>query len=294
VNKTTAGPEQTHRGCAHRQVRAFVINLDSAGDRWATAERNFTATGLDFIRVPAIDGTRLELPVSGYSEPLFRRRHGRTTNLREVGCYLSHVRALEMFLESEAEYGLICEDDVTFHGDFSAVLESLCRSCTHWDIARLSGLGKGSAIRAIPLRGPHYLCINLGRLKGAGAYVVSRRAAYALVRSLLPMKVPFDHAVDREWFCGLRAVSVQPFPISQTESGFRTSIQRGPARRLGGWRRMISTYPYQAVNEMARWLFRLLEILRIFLWRGLCRPPADSAPPEVTPEESVPVFGSSL
>jgi hypothetical protein len=85
------------------------------------------------------------------------------------------------------------------------------------------------------------------------------------------MKVPFDHAVDREWFYGLRAVSVQPFPVSQTEAGFKTSIQRGPARRLGTMRRLLSTYPYQAANEGTRWLFRLMEVLRVSLSHSLSR-----------------------
>jgi hypothetical protein len=83
-----------------------------------------------------------------------------------------------------------------------------------------------------PLGRGYDLCVNFARLKGAGAYVLDRRAARAFATGLLPMWLPFDHAIDREWAFGLRAAYVQPFPISQVEKRFRSSIQSGPSRRL--------------------------------------------------------------
>ena len=54
-------------------------------------------------------------------------------------------------------------------------------------------------------------------------------AARALVAGLLPMRLPFDHAFDREWFFGLRAATVLPSPCSQIESDFPLV---GPTRDL--------------------------------------------------------------
>lgn len=36
----------------------------------------------------------------------------------EIACLLSHLRAIQSFLESSSDYGMILEDDVMFHNDF--------------------------------------------------------------------------------------------------------------------------------------------------------------------------------
>jgi hypothetical protein len=83
------------------------------------------------------------------------------------------------------------------------------------------------------------------------------------------MRVPFDHAIDREWVYGLNAVSVSPFPIDQTRTGFRTSIQRGPAKKLSKFWRVCFTFPYQALNEVSRWLFRISRALALCFSRTI-------------------------
>jgi glycosyl transferase family 25 len=253
---------------APARLPAFVINLSDARDRWAAVEQTFAWRGFELVRVDAVDGTKDSISDAEYSSKSFRRRHGRTTNLREVGCYLSHVRACQAFLESGREHGLICEDDVTLAADFEEVIAGLLQVGNLWDIVRLSGLGSRGRVAALPLAGDYSLCVNFGRLKGAGVYLINRAATARLVANLLPMKVPYDHAVDREWVYGLRGVSVYPFPTSQTELGFRTSIQRGGARKLGSFRRWTATYPYQAVNEVSRWLFRSWTFLCLKLVPG--------------------------
>jgi glycosyl transferase family 25 len=108
-----------------------------------------------------------------------------------------------------------------------------------------------------------FLCVSFGRLKGTGAYVVDRLAAGMMVKGLLPMRVPWDHAVDREWPLGLRACSVFPFPVSQTDSPFRSSVQGGKARKLSTVRRWATAYPYQVMNEISRWWCRGNQFVRL-------------------------------
>ena len=103
----------------------------------------------------------------------------------------------------------------------------------------------------------------MGRLKGAGAYLIDRRAAETLLARLLPMRLPYDHAIDREWFWGLRAAYVLPFPVSQIESDFDSPVQPGTWPKLSRTRRCFTTYPYQAFNEVSRWLFRASYSLRL-------------------------------
>ncbi len=246
-----------------RAMQAFIINLDSAGDRWSFIQESFAGTHLQIRRIPALDGTALRLPMQDFSEQRFRWFHGRMTNPREIGCYLSHIKAMRTFLDTSDDYGLICEDDVVPDVGLEEILARAFGFSRHWNILRLSGLSKGTPLRAAKLCEGYDLCVSLGRLKGAGAYVVDRAAALAFVSHLLPMWLPFDHAFDREWFYGLRAAYIFPFPFLQTTGRFRLSIQKGKTAKQPSLRRWLTTYPYQVCNEMARWLFRGFSYLRM-------------------------------
>jgi len=250
-------------------MRAFIINLDAATDRWAFIQESFARTQLVLCRVPAIDRTAIKLPDARYSERLYRWFHGRTPNIRELACYLSHLKAMEAFLATDEEHALIGEDDLVLRADFDAVIEAAMRYARSWNILRVTGLGPGHPARLVRLFGDYSLCVSLGRLKGAGAYVIDRAAATAFLDRLLPMRLPFDHAFDREWVMGLRAVYVSPFPASQVESPFLSSVQPGIYLRLSRTRRTLATYPYQACNEIMRWFFRGVAYLRFkFLATG--------------------------
>jgi len=248
-------------------MRAYLINLDSATDRRAFMEKAFAATSIPVERVPAINGHDLNLPHPGYSETRYHLFHGRTTKPGEIGCFLAHVKAIAAFLASGESHGLICEDDLVLGPDFERVLSAALCTARHWNVLRLTGLSSGHPIRVASVLEGYDLCVNLGRLKGAGAYVLDRRAAQAFADGLLPMWLPWDHACDREWWFGLRACCVFPFPCSQTDKLFRSSIQSGQARKLSALRRWATTYPYQIVNELTRWLLRGWQYLRVKLAR---------------------------
>jgi glycosyl transferase family 25 len=246
-------------------MRAYVINLDTAKERWSFIERAFAGTKFNLCRISGVDGNALKFPIESYSEGLYRWFHGRPTNPRHVGCYLSHVKAMEAFLATSDEHALIAEDDLVLRPDFEAALEAALSYSRHWNILRLTGLSRGRPASVARLCGDYSLCISFGRLKGTGAYVLDRAAAHAWVARLLPMRLPIDHALDREWFYGLRAMYILPFPAYQTESGFFSSIHLGESMKLSALRRSVTTYPYQALNEATRWLLRALSYLRMKL-----------------------------
>ncbi|HEX8372470.1 MAG TPA: glycosyltransferase family 25 protein [Chthoniobacterales bacterium] len=243
-------------------MRAYIINLDSATDRWESVQKSFSTTSFTICRVSGVNGHALQLPIAAYSEGLYRWFHGRPTSLGHVGCYLSHVKAMKAFLESDDEHALIAEDDLTLNQDFEEVLTSAREHSNRWNVLRLSGLSEGKPAVIAQLSGEYQLCVSFGRVKGTGAYLIDRKAARALSKGLLPMRLPIDHAMDREWFFGLRAATIRPFPSSQTETGFRSSIQIGKSLKLSSFRRYIATYPYQAFNEIHRWIFRGWQYLR--------------------------------
>ncbi len=237
-------------------MKAYVINLDRVPERWEHMLRAFEGTSFELERVPAVSGKELHLPIPEFDEGKFRRRHGRLTNIFEVACYLSHIKAMKAFLASGESHAMICEDDLYPRENTTRVIEKLMKTSRFWNVARVTGLSPGTPWKVASLGDGYCLNVQMGRLKGCGAYIVDRKAATALVAGLLPMWLPWDHAADREWPFGLKAVSVSPFPISQTEEKFSSAIQGNSQPRLSSGARWRSTYPYQIINELSRWMFR--------------------------------------
>ena len=119
-------------------MRAFVINLDSATDRWAFTEAAFAGSQLILCRVPAVDAKTLTLSHAQYSERLYRWFHGRTPNVRELACYLSHLKAMKAFLATDDDHALIGEDDLVLRADFDAAIEAAMRYARSWNILRVT------------------------------------------------------------------------------------------------------------------------------------------------------------
>lgn len=244
-------------------MRAYLINLDTAADRRASMEEALSSTRFALTRISAVDGRALPVPVVGYDGAKYHRRHGRTTKPGEIGCYFSHIEALRAFLADGDPHAFICEDDLVLGPDLEKVVTLGLAHARHWNLLRLSALGEGKPAPVIRLDDRYSLAVNLGRLKGTGAYLVDRAAATALVAGMLPMWLPFDHALDREWAFGLKSLRVWPWPCSQTDTLFRSTIQGQKAHKLSPLRRWATTYPYQIANELSRWTVRGGRWLRL-------------------------------
>ena len=237
-------------------MNAYVINLESAPERWTHMQAAFEGTPFRLERVSAIPGKRLKLPIQELDEGRFRHFHGREINIFEVACYLSHIKAAQTFLETSESHAMICEDDLYPKPGIGIIIGALMKTSFAWNVARLTGLSSGTPLKVVSLAEGYALNVQLGRLKGCGAYIIDRKAAQAFISGLLPMWLPWDHAADREWTLGLKAVSVSPFPISQTEETFVSTIQGNAQLRLSSRERWRTTYPYQIGNEISRWVHR--------------------------------------
>ncbi len=261
---STAADPIVAAGAAGSRLAAFIINMDGADERWAFVERGFAATGIPFRRVTGVDGRALRYPIPEFDEAAYRRRHGKRLDAGQVGCYLSHLKALRAFLESDLDHAVIAEDDASPRSDLRATLDAAIRLGDAWDLLRLCGFHDPHPLPFATLDDPQRsrLCIALTRLCGTGAYLVNRRGAARLVERLLPMRLPIDHAIDREWVLGLRAAMVHPLPVGQFDHAF-ASQTAAKSLKLPALRRYWTVFPYRAANETARVCFRLLRWARL-------------------------------
>jgi glycosyl transferase family 25 len=242
----------------------YVINLDRDSERMASIHANLVRLGLSYERLPAVMGkdvpdweklvdpsayawrNRLDMPRAG-----------------EVGCYLSHLKAMETFLQTEAPWCVILEDDVEVLPACADVLRSLSEK-GDWDLVKLFNFHSGMPVKKRALAGGHHLVSHLTRTTSSAAYVVNRRAAETLLKSMRPITEQVDHALDRPWETGLRTRGIRPMPVILAPVAHTTSTigyqDKGKAHRPLG--KSLKLFLSRAKKEIVRFGYGLWDAVR--------------------------------
>jgi glycosyl transferase family 25 len=243
-------------------LQTWVINLDRAPERLARIDAQLQALGLPFTRLPAVDARALKPEQSAaLDETAYRRKHGMAPVLGELGCYLSHVEAMRLFLATEAAFAMILEDDVLLHDSLPAVLQGLIAKPGRWDMVKLSAVHSGTPQRVLKLSPGHDLAVMLSRCTGSSAYLINRHAAGAYLQGLLPMSLPYDHVFDQGWRFGLKVRLVTPTPCGHDSEIASTIVVPPGASRKFRWTRRWPTYVYRLGNEARRLVYGLTQTL---------------------------------
>lgn len=194
----------------------FVINLDASVDRMDAAAAQLARAGLGFERIPAVDGRALDaaeaarlcpLGAGGFYSPLTRG---------EIGCYLSHLRAMRTMEERGIRRCLVLEDDFDLAPGFAACLHELCALGDRLpDAVKLHGSRRrGQVVATLPsgralVRSsspPICTVCTLWTMEGARKLV----AASALLRR------PIDVQLKHWWEMDLDLLWVAPPPVSDS------------------------------------------------------------------------------
>ncbi len=247
-------------------LQTWVINLDRAPERLARVSAQLQQLQLPFTRLAAVDARALTPEQrAALDEPAYRRKHGMSPVLGELGCYLSHVAVMRAFLASDAAFALVLEDDVLLKPSLPAVLQGLMLQADRWDVVKLSAVHRGTPMPYLEVAPGHHLAVMLSRCTGSSAYLMNRRAAEAYLREpggLLPMQLPYDHVFDQGWRFGLKFRLVTPTPCGHDETIASTIGTSAGTTRKFPWTQRGSTYAYRLGNELRRLAYGLRETLR--------------------------------
>ncbi|MEM8553377.1 MAG: glycosyltransferase family 25 protein [Pseudomonadota bacterium] len=104
----------------------IVINLDGSTDRMARMADMLDREGIPHIRCPAIDGrgkSATEFPE--YAPWATWLWFGSRMSGGEVGCFLSHKKAVKQFFDTGKRFGLVFEDDALVTEGFAPLLSEI-------------------------------------------------------------------------------------------------------------------------------------------------------------------------
>lgn len=108
------------------KVVTYLINLDGSDQRLANATAQLQHEGWPFTRFAAYDGRGKALSeFTNYDDAEAQKILARSLINSELGCYLSHYGCAEKFLETDADYLVVLEDDIQVLPNFKQNLESL-------------------------------------------------------------------------------------------------------------------------------------------------------------------------
>ena len=131
-----------------KKFKIFVINLNESTERLERLKSEFERIGLDFERLPAVDGRDLteDQIFQHYSPELNRKKYFKPLSKPEIGLYMSHLKACERIISENLDFGIILEDDIVLKNGFKMIPQVLCSLNEKWNYIKLIAPGKKKKI----------------------------------------------------------------------------------------------------------------------------------------------------
>jgi len=233
-------------------MKAYVINLDKDGARMQSARDVLRPLGFEVWRVPAVNGSLLP------KRPLL--------SAGEVGCFYSHLLALETFLRSGDARGVVFEDDIACGLSPEAFAEHMTLASKHLPDFDIVYLGKCfcecGTFQKIEK--------NLYSTRGAlclHAYMVSRDGAHNLLNLAKTPRDPIDLVYYNGSLTGrIKSATFHPSMFTQDpethQSNLRSTTEaKGNARECSRFRDAI--WARTLVRRLVEWWWVILLVLLV-------------------------------
>jgi len=211
-------------------LEIVVINLKRELSKRVRAERILINTGLRFSFFEAVDGKLLDKEyvnlIQNQGTKLFEKR-GSYMSESEIGLYLSHIQIIKYFLDSDAEFICIFEDDFMLADEFKLIFENnILKKLSDFDVLMLGHFLDNKKYGVITKFNfsKNRLNIPLEFNYGAHAYILNRKSAQYILNNFSIPLCPFDHILGILEIYGLNRMIVSP-PIVYQDEAFESSVQ---------------------------------------------------------------------
>jgi len=235
----------------------YIISIARARARLEKMLEGAAGLDLDLRPVEGIDGKTV-LPENwrDFDRRRFELRNGRHALPGEFGCYASHIKALEIFLSTNAPVAVIVEDDVAFTPDFSERVRAMVAIMPDDAVVKLTNhRRKGFKGRRTSAFGDTFGRCIYGPQGSSACYIVSRSAAERFLKTARVMTLPFDRALECGWGYGTNVYvsdrDFLPFGDPNTLVGTREEYKGSKFTRL----RRLPAYLSSFYDNIARYIY---------------------------------------
>jgi len=176
------------------------ISLDRRPDRWTKFKKGADAAGVRVLRLPAVDAKEFDavnhpsisLLTAHNIKHKVRRAHYEIDTGGAVGASLSHIKAWNYLMGSNAPALIVFEDDAIIPPDFQTrLVQVVAELPAEWDMITFynTEFGNGRGCEPDPKVAPLQTCT--GQM-GAHAYMISRRGAQRMLARAYPIEIHVD------------------------------------------------------------------------------------------------------
>lgn len=242
------------------KILFYVINLDGSDERLNTITQSLKNQGIDFIRISAFDGRKVEpTSLTEYDESKALAYMGKKLTGGEIGCYLSHVSCAKAFLESDADFAVVLEDDVKPVANFNYIIYELISKIAnqHWHLINI-GATKRKIFSPLfdidnhQVAKAHYFPISTMGL------VWNRQGAEIFVKTGLPIYAPVDNFF-RDWLTKTN-LGLSVYPPLVVARDVVSDIDTGAKRKQNN-----RAKNYTFIKQKRLWQDKLIALKHKFL-----------------------------
>jgi GR25 family glycosyltransferase involved in LPS biosynthesis len=177
-------------------MNIIVISLERAKERRERIKTQLAALNLDAVIMDAVDGQSLSNSEKNKTikNPTTGFRDGETFKPGEVGCLMSHIKAIKLAKENKWDDVLILEDDVILSEDFNKGIKFLFRIVpSDWEHIYLGG---HIYFMAAPVFQPSVLP-SMFKISGAYCYFLKKTVYDKVISEMSEMELPADDVFEK-------------------------------------------------------------------------------------------------
>ena len=177
----------------------LAINLPASRHRRDNLKRQEEAQGISIQLVEAVSGSELtDEQKAMYREKERSKSFPLQMTPNEQACVHSHRKAMEVFLKSEAKYGIIMEDDVDFCENLVEKISYLVDRIGGWECANLYSINcKKYNLIQLPQNAPVAPVFPRNNSCGAVCYIYSRHAAQTILEKTQTFYLEADNLIAK-------------------------------------------------------------------------------------------------
>lgn len=186
-----------------RECPTLVINLDRRKDRWNEFSKQPVLKEFKNLkRFSAVDGSKIDVLTDTRISPHTRQNIARKYRRSDyeintpgaIGASFSHIGCWKKFLDSDAKYLVVFEDDTIVNEVYMEKIDSLIPKLpSEWDMWLLGT--HAWAFSGVPLNKDADGWWKVKQFTGAHAYVLSRKGAELLLIEPYPIETHIEYYI---------------------------------------------------------------------------------------------------
>lgn len=192
----------------------LVINLPSSTERRDAMAAQLARLRLEAVFIEAVDGRAMDAGQrAAHCAESFAAFHSPLT-AAEIGCYLSHLKALEHIADQGWPRAVVLEDDVVLPADFSQRLGVVCReTAVDYDLIKLIGRLRQHLVLQTFSNGDQLVRYRRPPIS-ASAHLWSHTGAQKILTHSRRVRRPIDVEIKHWWEMDLRVATLVPELVS--------------------------------------------------------------------------------